>query len=91
MYRKGNNISINLTFNTQVEIIAGSYNTILVGRVNEEILPKGYVNVFYMTQSKNITYAGRLMNDGELYLWCWGGTAILKDSAMICSFSYISK
>lgn len=91
VYRKGNNISINLTFTTQVEIIAGSYNSILVGRVNEEILPKGYVNVFYMTQSKNITYSGRLMNDGELHLWCWGGTAILKGSNMICSFSYISK
>ncbi len=91
MYRKGNNVSINLTFNIQAEAIAGSYNSILVGRVNEEILPKGYVNVFYMTQSKNITYAGRLDNNGELNIWSWGGIAILKGSSMICSFSYISK
>ena len=91
MFRKGNNISVSLTFNTKIELIAGSYNAILIGRVNEEILPKGYVNVFYMTQSKNFAYAGRLINNGELYIWCWGGVELLKGSAMICSFSYISK
>ena len=91
MFRKGNNISVSLTFYTKIELIAGSYNTILIGRVNEEILPKGYVNVFYMTQSKNFAYAGRLTNNGELYIWCWGGVELLKGSAMICSFSYISK
>ena len=91
VFRKGNNISVSLTFNTKIGMLAGSYGSILIGRVNEEILPKGYVNVFYMTQSKNFTYAGRLLNNGELHIWCWGGVEILKGSAMICSFSYISK
>lgn len=91
VYRKGNIISFSLAFNTQVELTAGSYNSVLVGSVNKEILPKGYVNVFYMTQAKNNVYAGRLNENGELYIWCWGGVEILKGSAMICSFSYISK
>lgn len=91
VFRKGNNISVSLGFSIKIGMIAGSYDTILIGRVNEEILPKGYVNVFYMAQEKNFTYAGRLSNNGELYIWCWGGAEILKGSAMICSFSYISK
>lgn len=87
--RKGNNVSITITFDSKFQFNAGSYESILIGSVN--ILPKGFVNVIYVTQGKNIVYAGRLNENGELYIWCWGGETIQNGYSMICSFSYISK